>query len=630
MADFQERLHKKILLCDGAMGTLLFDRGIPLTACCERANLDRPDLVKSIHAEYIAAGADIIETNTFGANEIDLAKYGAHEQLEEINATGARLAREAAGDKVFVAGAVGPLGPGPTPSQFLPRDERVAVYRRQISALLEGGVDVILLETLSSLQDLSAALEAARSLTNKPVICQMAYLKDGRTRMGISPEECLAVCSARGGVNVVGHNCGCGPYDSLPILEELAALTDLPISIQPNAGLPRFFGGRTVHRSDPDYFAQLCEEFVTRGASVVGGCCGTTPEYTRAIAERVRDLSPGKRKAHAPEEISEKVSPQGSRLRKNPIAQKLGREFFASVEISPPAGADYSSLMAGIESLKQNGVDAINVPDNPMASPRMNPVSFAHLVTERVGVSVILHLTCRDRNILGLQSELLGAAALDVDAILALTGDPSPGATSVFDVDSEGLVRIIAGMNRGESVSAGQGGHPTSFLIGAAANPTAEDLPRELEKLKRKVTAGAHFIQTQPVYDIEAFERFLKSIQGLQVSVIAGLLPVRTKKMARYLHYEVPGIRLPDSLLQQIEKAETREEESQIGLSVAAELLERLTHLADGVCIMPMQNISAALTLLSGIRCRREIASGPGTGIAAAGWETRGERASSS
>lgn len=601
MADFLERLHKKIVICDGAMGTLLFDRGIPLTACCEKANLESPDLVKSIHAEYVAAGAEMIETNTFGANELELAKYGTQDQVEEINTTGARLAREAAGDNVFVAGAVGPLGFGLTPSRFLSRNERVAAYRRQISALLAGGVDVILIETLSSLQDLSAALEAARSLTDKPVICQMAYLKDGRTRMGISPEECLAVCREHS-VNVVGHNCGCGPYDSLPILDELAALTDLPISIQPNAGLPRFFGGRTVHLSDPDYFAQLCEEFVNRGANIVGGCCGTTAEYTRAVAERVRGLSPKQRKAHAAGEVREKAPPQVSRLSKNPIAQKLGKEFFASVEISPPTGADYSSLMAGIESLKRSGVDAINVPDNPMASPRMNPVSFAHLVKERVGVSVILHLTCRDRNILGLQSELLGAAALDVDAILALTGDPSPGATSVFDVDSEGLVKIIAGMNRGQSVSAGQTGHPTSFLIGAAANPTAEDLAKELEKLKRKIAAGAHFIQTQPVYDIEAFEKFLERIQGLKISVIAGLLPVRTKKMAKYLHYEVPGIRLPDSLLQQIEKAETRDEESQIGLSVAAELLQKLTHLVDGVCIMPMQNITAALTLLSGIR----------------------------
>ena len=629
MADFLERLHERILVCDGAMGTLLFDRGIPLTACCERANLENPNLVKSIHAEYIAAGAHIIETNTFGANEIELAKYAAQGQVEEINTAGARLAREAAGNRVFIAGAVGPLGPGLDPSRFLSRDERVAAYRRQISALLEGGVDVILLETLSSLQDLSAALEAARSLTEKPVICQMAYLKDGRTRMGISPAECLAVCREHS-VNVIGHNCGCGPYDSLPILDELAALTDLPISIQPNAGLPRFFGGRTVHLSDPDYFAQLCEEFVNRGANIVGGCCGTTPEYTRAIAQKVRGLLPRKRKAHAPGVVSEEEAPRVSQLSKNPIAQKLGREFFASVEISPPAGADYSSLMAGIESLKRNGVDAINVPDNPMASPRMNPVSFAHLVKERVGVSVILHLTCRDRNILGLQSELLGAAALDVDAILALTGDPSPGATCVFDVDSEGLIKIIASMNRGESVSSGQGGHPTSFLIGAAANPTAENLPKELEKLKRKVAAGAHFIQTQPVYDIKAFERFLERIEGLKVPVIAGLLPVKSKKMAKYLHYEVPGISLPDSLLQQIEKATTRDEESQIGLAVAAGLLEKLVHLVDGVCIMPMQNVSAALTLLGGIRTRGRDALGTAAETPAVRGEPSGERPASS
>jgi methionine synthase I (cobalamin-dependent)/5,10-methylenetetrahydrofolate reductase len=606
MARFLERLHEKVLVCDGAMGTLLFDRGVPLTACCERMNIENPDLVKSIHAEYVAAGSDVIETNTFGANEIELARYGAQDQVEEINQAGARLAREAARDRAYVAGAVGPLGAGLDPSQFLSRSDRVSVYRRQMSALLDGHVDLILVETISSLQDLSAALEAARTLTDLPVICQMAYLKDGRTRMGISPAESVKVCLEYS-IDVVGHNCGCGPYDSLSILEELAALTDLPISIQPNAGLPRFFGGRTVHLSDPHYFAHLCEEFVGRGANIVGGCCGTNPGYTEAIAQAVGALAPKKKHVHRMPTLSEKAPPQASLLGKNPIAQKLGKEFFASVEISPPAGADYSSLMAGIESLKHNGADAINVPDNPMASPRMNPVSFAHLIKERVGLNVILHLTCRDRNILGLQSELLGAAALDVDAILALTGDPSPagpfpGATSVFDVDSEGLIKIIASMNRGESFAPKQTGYPTAFLIGAAVNPTADDLQREIEKLTRKIAAGANFIQTQPIYDTGALELFLERTGDLGVPVIAGLLPVRSKKMAHYFHYEVPGISLPESVLQQIEKATNRDEEKKIGLAIAARLLEKLITLVDGVCIMPMQNFNAALTLLSGLR----------------------------
>ncbi len=610
MADFLQQSHERVLVCDGAMGTLLFDRGVPLTACCERMNLDNPDLVRSIHADYVAAGADIIETNTFGANETELARYGEEDKVEEINQAGARLAKEVAGDKAFVAGAVGPLGPGSDPSQFLSLADRFSIYKRQISALYDAGVDIILLETISSLQDLRAGLKAARSVTALPVICQMAYLKDRRTRMGISPAQSLAVC-LENSVDVVGHNCGCGPFDSLAILEELAALTDLPISVQPNAGLPRFFGGRTVHLSDPAYFAELCEEFISAGANIVGGCCGTTPEYTKAIAERVRGLSPTRRQVAVEAKVSQvaRPRPDGARFAKNPIAQKLGEKFFVSVEVSPPAGTGYSSLLAGIDSLKRNGADAINVPDNPMASPRMNPVSFAHLIKERVGLSVILHLTCRDRNILGLQSELLGAAALDVDAILALTGDPSPAgpfprATSVFDVNSEGLIEIIARMNRGEDIAAKQLGSPTDFLIGAAANPTADDLPREMGKLKRKAAAGANFIQTQPIYDVDALGSFLELTKELGVPVIAGLMPVRSKKMAHYLHYEVPGISLPESLLQKMEKAASREEEREVGLAVAAGLLEKLVSTVDGVCIMPMQNFSAALTLLSGLRVK--------------------------
>jgi len=605
MANFLEQLHERVLVCDGAMGTLLFDKGVSLTACCERMNLENPDLVRSTHADYVAAGADIIETNTFGANETELARYGEEDNVEEINLAGARLAREAAGDKVFVAGAVGPLGPGLDPSQFLSRENRFSIYKRQISALVEGGVDLILMETISSLQDLRAGLKAARSVTDVPLICQMAYLKDGRTRTGISSAQCVSLCLEHS-VDVVGHNCGCGPYDSLGILEELAALTDLPISIQPNAGLPRFFGGRTVHVSDPRYFAEICEEFIKKGANIVGGCCGTTPEYTKAVAERVAKLSPERRHVSVGAKVSEAACPVAPGFAKNPVAQKLGKKFFVSVEISPPAGTDYSSLMAGIDSLKRNGADAINVPDNPMASPRMNPVSFAHLIKERIGLSVVLHLTCRDRNILGLQSELLGAAALDVDAILALTGDPSPAgpsprATSVFDVDSEGLIEIIARMNRGVDIAEKQMGCPTAFLIGAAANPTAEDLPRETDKLRRKVAAGANFIQTQPIYDLNVLESFLELMQDLRLPVIAGLLPVRSKKMADYLHYEVPGIRLPESFLKQMENASNREAEKEIGTAVAAGLLEKLVSLVDGMCIMPMQNFNVALTLLSAV-----------------------------
>jgi homocysteine S-methyltransferase len=566
-------------------------------------NLDNPDLVKSIHAEYVAAGAQLIETNTFAANEIELARYGAEESVGEINRAGVRLARQAAEHKAFVAGAVGPLGPGVTPTHFLSLDDRISVYKRQISALLDGGVDVIILETISSFQDLSAALKAARSLADLPVICQMAYLKDGRTRMGISPGQCVSVCRDHS-VSVVGHNCGCGPYDSLGILDELLALTDLPVSVQPNAGLPRFFGGRTVHLSDSRYFAEVCEEFVSKGASIVGGCCGTTPEYIKAIAEKVAVLHPRKTRVSVAPKVSQKTEPQPVRLRTNLIAQKIGKKFFVSVEVSPPTGIDYASLMAGIESLKRSGADAVNVPDNPMATPRMNPVSFAHLVKERVGLSVILHLTCRDRNILGLQSELLGAAALDIDAILALTGDPSPAgpfprATSVFDVDSEGLIKIIASMNRGEDIAEKQMGYPTGFFIGAASNPMAADLPKEIEKLKRKAAGGANFVQTQPVYDTAVLESFLESVKGIGLPVIVGLLPVQSKKMAHYLHYEVPGISLPDSVFRKLEKASGRDEEREIGVELAAQLLEKMRTMVDGVCIMPMQNFQTALRLLS-------------------------------
>ncbi len=564
-----EELKERALVCDGAMGTMLYSKGVPSTRCYEELNLVEPEIVKSIHREYIDAGADIIETNTFGANSLKLRKYELENRVYDINRRGAEIAREVAG-KVFVAGSVGPLI---RPLDIETGDKGEDCFGEQIKGLVDGGVDAIMIETMSDLDDVVKALETAKS-TGIPVICQMAYGRDKKTISGI-PCKVATDRLASLGADVVGANCGVGPGDMLEIVKDISS-TGVMFSVQPNAGFPRFINGRFVYPSTPEYFAMYAKKFVELGANIVGGCCGTTPEHIKAIAETIKGSKPQK-KTWQPAQDDE--PPQS-------VHYKPSR-FLMSFEVSPPRGIDISGVLGICRRLKELGIDSVDVTDSPMGRPRMDPVISAYIIKRETGIEPVFHYTCRDKNLLALQAGLLGAHALGLRKVLALTGDPPnvsdyPFATGVFNVTSKGLVRLISNLNTGLNFAGSPIGKPTSFFIGVGANFSLGD--REVKNLGEKVCLGANFIQTQPVYDVGLFRQFVSSISSLNRPVIAGILPLRSYLQAEYLHNEVPGIEIPEEIRKRMREADKPEKE---GLVIAQEIFSQIKDVVEGVCIMP-------------------------------------------
>ena len=596
--ELSRRLAAGPLLCDGAMGTLLYARGVSVDACFDVLNLNNPRVIQSIHADYIAAGADCIETNTFGANRFKLAAHGLDGQVREINRRGAALARdvrESAGRDVFVLGSIGPLGKYLAPLGTVTADEARTAFQEQAEALLEGGVDAFIIETFSDLEELALAVGAIRGITDVPIIAQMAFTDDGATFTGRPAAEVARAMRALP-IEALGANCSVGSSTLYEVLLQMQAeAAKLPLCIQPNAGLPSRIGERLIYLSSPSYMADYAGRMVDAGARLVGGCCGTTPQHIaamRVVLDRRRPAGPETRRPTLTVTPVAAAEP-GLRVARPPtvLGRKLAaREFLVTVELDPPRGHTVEKLVQGAKLLRERGVDIVDINDGSLGRVRMAVLPTALLVRDATGLDINMHFTCRDRNLMGIQGDLLGAHALDVRNILAMTGDPPragdySNATAVFDVDGIGLIEILRRMNEGQDATGSSIGEPTSFCVGAALNPAAEDVAREIDRFHRKVQAGARWVQTQPVYDLAALDRFLEQAGGSPVPVLVGILPLHSARHAEFLHNEVPGITIPAPIRRRLREA--GDGALRAGIEMAQDLVRAVRQRYAGAYLMP-------------------------------------------
>ena len=593
--NLRELLATRVLIGDGAVGTLLGERGVGFGHPYARANLSHPGMVTDIHLEYLRAGADVIETNTFAANRFKLETHDLEERVREVNAEGARLARKAAstvagtGDRVLVLGAIGPLGRPLAPIGPVSPERAKSVFLEQAEALLEGGADVILLETFTDLAELRLAYEAVEAL-GAPVLAYKAFVEDGETLAEGLPGRAAREISSWG-ADLTGANCTVGPQRMVEIIGQMADGAG-PVAAFPNPGLPQLVGGHIRFQRDVDHFAEYGLKLAEAGARLVGGCCGTTPAHVRALSRTLRDCKVAGNGARRRVAVVEQAGRTEVSVKPvSEFAEQLLTGFAVTVEVDLPRGNAIAQVVEAARRLKERGVHAIDISDGARARLRMHPVAAARIVQEEAGIEVVAHISCRDRNIIGLQADLLGAAALGVKNILAVTGDPAqigdyPEATSVFDTDSVGLVHILAKMNRGEDLSGNPIGEPPGFLVGASFNPTAEDLDQEVEKLRRKVEAGAHAFWTQPVFEMRALENALERIGDDGVCILLGLMPLRSFRQAEFLHHEVPGIYIPKHVRQNL-AALPPEDAPKYGVEVAQRLLSEAQPLVSGAYIMP-------------------------------------------
>ncbi|MGH7325596.1 MAG: bifunctional homocysteine S-methyltransferase/methylenetetrahydrofolate reductase [Candidatus Rokuibacteriota bacterium] len=596
---FSARLAETPLLCDGAMGTLLYARGVPMDACFDALNLNKPALVQSVHADYIAAGADCIETNTFGANRFKLAVHGLSGEVRAINLRGVKLARdvrESMGRDVFVLGSIGPLGKYLAPLGTVTAEEARAAFLEQAEALLEGGVDAFVVETFSDLTELMLAIDAVRAVTDLPIVAQMAFTDDGVTFTGRTAGEVARTLSGLG-LAALGANCSVGPSVLYEVLEHMLPESGgVPLAIQPNAGLPSRIGERLMYLSSPAYMADWAGRMLETGARIVGGCCGTTPQHIAAMREAVDRRAPVRRReVHPPATARprEAVGAPGLRTVAAPtvLGRKLEqREFIVTVELDPPRGHTVEKLIQGAKLLKERGVEIVDINDGSLGRVRMAVLPTAILVREATGLDINVHFTCRDRNLMGIQADLLGAHALGIRNILAMTGDPPRAgdyvnATAVFDVDAIGLMEILRRMNDGQDATGNGIGEPTAFCYGAAVDPAAPDPTREIERFRRKVEAGARWVQTQPIYDLEVLDRFLAKAGGSPVPVLVGVLPLHSARHAEFLHNEVPGITIPDRVRARLKAA--GDGALRVGIEMAQRLVSEIRARYAGAYLMP-------------------------------------------
>ena len=595
-----ERVH----VFDGAMGTMLYARGVFINVCFDELNLRQPELVREVHAAYVKAGAEILETNTFGANPVKLAHYGLAEQTSAINSRAAALAREAAAGRASVVGAIGPLGIRLEPFGPTSRFEAFEHFKAQAAGLLEGGVDGFILETFSDVEEIHEALRAVRSICDLPVVAQMTIQEDGLTTYGTAPET-FAQALDEFGADVIGVNCSVGPQGVLESIEKIARVTERPLSAQPNAGLPREIGDRRIYLASPEYQATYAKALVEAGARFVGGCCGTTPDHIREIVKYVASVSP-RRAVHvtvagpAPAAGAEPV-PLAER---SAWGRKLAAgEFLRTVEIVPPKGVDVAQMVDAARQLKRAGVDAVNIPDGPRAQSRMGAVLSGILIERETGLETVVHYTCRDRNLLSMLSDLLGAAAHGLHNLLLVTGDPPkmgpyPDATAVFDIDSIGLTNLVYRLNHGLDPGGNPIGRPTAFVIGVGVNPVAVDPERELKRFAWKADAGAEFAITQPVFDPAELEGFLKRVESFRIPVIAGIWPLVSFRNAEFLANEVPGVTVPAAVVERMRKAQERGKEAAVaeGVAIAREMLERVRPFVQGAQVSaPFGRVPLAL-----------------------------------
>ena len=601
-------LSEGVVLFDGAMGTMLYDRGIFINRCFDEINLSNPGLVEDIHGEYIDAGAGIIETNTFGANRFKLALHGLDDRLAEINRVGAEAAMRVSAGRAIVAGAIGPLGIRIEPWGPTSNEEAAAAFAEQASALLEGGIDIFVLETFADLNEIQQAINGVRSVTDLPLVAQMTLQQDGLGLYGTEPAE-FAIRLDGWDVDVVGVNCSVGPRVMLEAIEKISGEVEKWISAQPNAGIPQSVDGRNIYMTSPEYMAEYARRFVKAGARIVGGCCGTTPAHIRAIADVLKTVRPKKvdMTVHHHHDESIEISRAVPLAEKSSLAGKIAAgEFVRMVEMVPPRGGNPGKVLEAAARLSGASVDAINIPDSPRASSRMSPLALAVLIERDAGIETVLHYCCRDRNILGMQSDILGAHALGLRNILVITGDPIktgdyPDATAVFDIDSIGLTNVIHLLNRGADIGGRSLDEPTSFLIGVGVNPGAVDFDEEMKRFYWKVDAGAEFAVTQPVFDPALLEKFIEYIESrsLRIPVIAGLWPLTSLKNAEFMNNELPGVSVPDWIMKRMEDSGGGEAAMKTGVEIAADMLRKVLPIVDGAQVSaPFNRYRLALEVL--------------------------------
>jgi homocysteine S-methyltransferase len=616
-----ELLSKQVVLADGAMGTMLYQSGVFVNASFDELNLSNPKLVTSIHRQYVEAGVDFIETNTFGANEVKLARYGLSEQVGKINSAGVELAKQAAGDRVLVAGAMGPLARDIALYNRMTQQQAAAAFKRQAKALVDAGADFIILETFSNTEELLLAIGAVRNVGLHEIVAQMTTNELNETIYGERIERAIAFVSAEPDVTAVGLNCSVGPSAMLAALELIRGVTDKPISVQPNAGLPRQVEDRLLYMSTPEYMAEFAKRFYEKGARIIGGCCGTTPAHIKEMVRAVRAID---RAATSKMRFSTITieKPKPAEVTETPLAEKskLGAKLakgqtVTTIEITPPKGLDINPILEKARACAEMGIDAINIPDGPRASSRLSPMVTAIKIQQAAcgeqgrtaGIEAILHFCCRDRNLIGMQSDILGANAIGLRNMLVITGDPPkmgdyPQATGVFDMDSIALTGVIRNLNRGIDLGGNAFNPHTELVIGVGANPVAADIKREIEKFQQKVMAGAEFAITQPVFDADTLFRFLDSIESFKIPIIAGIWPFTSLKNAEFMANEVPGVVVPPRLLERMSAAKTQQQGRAIGVEIARELIARINnHVAGFAVSAPFGNVKIALAALGKI-----------------------------
>ncbi len=590
--EFRDALSRRVIVADGAMGTMLYSRGVFINRCFDELNLSQPDLVRQIHHEYVKAGAEILETNTYGASRSRLAAFGFADKVRDINRAAVRLARETAKDGAFVAGAVGPLGVHIEPLGPTSFAEAREAFREQIEALLDAGVDLLILETFGNLDELREAVMAARDAggNDLPVIAQVTIDDFGYLPGGTDTETFTRTMDSWP-VDAIGLNCSVGPKATLETIERMMQFSSKPMSAMPNAGLPMRIEGRNIYLCSPEYMAQYARRLLWAGVKVIGGCCGTTPDHIKLIRSETRSLQPGRKqlavtveepqvKAHALEPVP--------MARKSKLGAKLAEgKFVAFVEILPPRGIDASREIEGARRCAAHGIDCINVPDGPRASARMSAQVTCQLIQQQAGIEAVNHFCCRDRNILGIQSELLGAHTVGVRNLICITGDPPrmgayPDATAVFDVDAIGLVNIVRNLNHGLDIGGNPMGSQTSLLIGVGANPGALNMDEEIRRFEWKVEAGAEYVVTQPVFDLDLLEQFLRRIERVKIPVVCGIWPLTSFRNAEFMVNEL-RVPVPDEFMDRMRRVDNAEKAREEGVAIAREMVMRVQPMVQGV-----------------------------------------------
>jgi homocysteine S-methyltransferase len=615
MTQFADIFASRPVLADGAMGTVLYARGIFINRCYDELNISDPGLILAVHEEYLQAGAEILESNTFGANRFRLGRHGLGSKVAEINAAGVRIARQAVdhlkekqAGEAWVAGTVGPLGVRLEPLGKVGLDEARAAFAEQIGALAKAGVDLLIIETMPALNEAHEALEAARETApDLPVLIMVTVDDEGNCLDGASPEQAAALLT-EWGASAIGVNCSTGPATVLTAIEAMRSATALPLAAMPNAGLPRAVEGRNIYLCSPEYMASFARKAIAAGVQMVGGCCGTTPNHIRAMRSAMRAIDAQARATvtgTAPV-ISTETPPAPLAARSRIGALLAEGTFISLVEIVPPRGINCIQEIEGAQLLSQLGVHAINVPDSPRASARMSAQSLCIQIQQHTGIETILHYTCRDRNLLSIQSDLLGASSIGLHNILCVTGEPPkmgnyPDATAVFDVDSIGLVNIVRRLNHGLDIGANSIGVSTNFAIGIAANPGVPDIENELRRFAYKVEAGAEYAITQPVFDLRLLESFLERIKDHRIPVIAGIWPLTSLRNAEFMKNDL-RVSMPEEIMLRMAQADTPDAARREGILIAQEMLEAVRPFVQGVQVSaPFGNYIAAAEVISSV-----------------------------